>query len=101
MGGNDAAVVLSDCVVDAVAPKLFGSSMANTGQVCCAIKRIFVHESIHDKLVEKMTECAKGAKVGDGFDEATQFGPLNNKMQFDRVDMLVEDAKKNGATIHA
>jgi len=99
LGGNDAAIILDDVDVDKIAPRVFGSAMANTGQICCAIKRAYVHEKVYDRFVERLAQCAREAKVGDGFEEGVQYGPLNNQMQFERVKELVEDAKKNGATI--
>merc|ERR1712039_98468 len=56
-------------------------------------KRCYVHESIHDQVVEELVKCAKRAKFGDGFAEGTQFGPVNNKMQFDKVMGIIEDTK--------
>jgi len=101
LGGNDAAVVLPGSNVKKLAPQLFGGAMRNTGQVCVAIKRLYVHESQYEEMVTELAACAKAAKVGDGMDEGTQYGPINNKMQFDRVSELVEDARKAGATIAA
>jgi acyl-CoA reductase-like NAD-dependent aldehyde dehydrogenase len=93
-GGNDAAIVLPDADPATVAPGLFGGAFANSGQICCAIKRCYVHESIHDKVVDELVKHAKKAKFGDGFTEGVQFGPLNNKMQFDKVMGILEDTKK-------
>merc|ERR1719265_126492 len=77
-------------------------AMQNTGQVCVAIKRCFVPETMHDEFVKELSTCAKEAVVGDGFKKGVQFGPINNKMQFERVRELVEDAKKTpGAKIEA
>ena len=59
--------------------------MANTGQVCCAVKRMYVHEDVYDKVVDKLVECANNAKLGDGFEEGVEYGPLNNSMQFEKV----------------
>merc|ERR1719384_8359 len=73
----------------------------NSGQLCVAVKRCFVPEKMHDEFLEELASLAKAAKVGDGFKEGVEFGPVNNKMQFDRVSELVEDAKKAGAVIHA
>lgn len=102
LGGNDAAVVLSDADVKEVAPQIFQNAMMNTGQVCIAVKRAYVHESKYNEFVDAVTEAAKQSQAvfGDGFKDGMMFGPLNNKMQFDRVNELVEDAKKNGAKIH-
>jgi len=85
--------------VDDVAPKLFAYAFANSGQVCIAIKRLYVHESIYDKLCAALVKEALKAKVGPGFEKGVQYGPINNKMQFDRVVSLVNDAKKNGGRI--
>merc|ERR1712032_183801 len=63
-------------------------------------KRCYVHESIHDQIVEELVECAKRAKFGDGFAEGTQYGPINNKMQFDKVMGIIDDTKSvQGAKI--
>lgn len=78
---------------------VFSGAFSNTGQICCAIKRAFVHESIYDEFVEAIANEAKAAKMGDGFDPSTEFGPLNNSMQFEKVQDIVEDAKASGAKI--
>jgi acyl-CoA reductase-like NAD-dependent aldehyde dehydrogenase len=101
LGGNDAAIVLDDVKIDAVAEKLFWGAFQNCGQVCSAIKRIYVPEKLYSPLVEKLAALAQGVKVGDGFSDGVQMGPLNNKPQFERVSMLVEDAKRRGARIAA
>jgi len=92
-GGNDAAIVLPDSDPKLVAKGLFDGAFQNSGQVCCAIKRAYVHESIHDEVVEELVRCAKNAKFGDGMKEDTEYGPLNNKMQFDKVMNLIKDTK--------
>lgn len=93
-GGNDAAIVLPDCDPAEMAPQLFQGAFNNSGQICCAVKRCYVHESIHDKLVDELVKCAKKAKFGDGFDKDIEYGPINNKMQFDKVMGFLEDTKK-------
>jgi acyl-CoA reductase-like NAD-dependent aldehyde dehydrogenase len=99
LGGNDAAIVLDDVAVDAVAEKLIAGAFMNCGQVCSAIKRVYVPEKLYSPLVDRLAALAKAIKVGDGFTEGVQMGPLNNKPQFERVSMLVEEAKKKGARI--
>jgi len=93
-GGNDAAIVLPDCDPEKVAPGLFAGAFANSGQICCAIKRCYVHESIHDQVVDELVKCAKKARFGDGMQSDVTYGPVNNKMQFDKVMNLVEETKK-------
>mmetsp|Transcript_32166 Transcript_32166/g.72980 ORF Transcript_32166/g.72980 Transcript_32166/m.72980 type:complete len:528 (-) Transcript_32166:14-1597(-) len=103
LGGNDPAIVLPDVDPREVAPKIFGGAMFNTGQVCVAIKRVFVHESQYEGMVDAMKEQAiKGkSRMNDGMVQGTRFGPINNKMQLARVEELVEDAKKSGARVVA
>jgi acyl-CoA reductase-like NAD-dependent aldehyde dehydrogenase len=103
LGGNDPAIVLPDADIKSVAPQIFGRAMFNTGQVCVAVKRVFVHESQYDEMVEGMKQAAEGAAgaMGDGLDKSTRFGPINNKMQLERVEGLVADAVKDGATVVA
>ncbi|HWN38220.1 MAG TPA: aldehyde dehydrogenase family protein, partial [Gammaproteobacteria bacterium] len=98
LGGNDPAIVLDDVDAKAVAKKIFFASFVNSGQVCMAIKRIYAHESIYEKLCDALVEEAKKAKVGNGLDPGTEFGPVQNKMQYDKVIDIINDTKKAGAT---
>ena len=99
LGGNDAAIILADVDPAAVAQKIFWGAFENSGQICSAIKRVYVPEQMYKALLDNLGEIAKGVKVGDGLEAGTQLGPINNKMQFERVTELVEDAKKHGAKI--
>jgi acyl-CoA reductase-like NAD-dependent aldehyde dehydrogenase len=101
LGGNDPAIVFDDVDVAAAAPLLFWSSFTNSGQVCLAAKRIYVHERIHDDVVDAMAEIAGSVVVGDGLAEGTHLGPINNRPQFDRVSGLVGDAVAAGARVAA
>lgn len=96
LGGNDAAIVLDDVDPKVVAPKLFFAGFVNSGQVCMAIKRIYAHEKIYDALCEALAEEARKWKVGDGFDPATKLGPIQNRMQYDKVRDVIEDTRKVG-----
>jgi len=101
LGGNDPAIVLPDADIKKVGPQIFGRAMFNTGQVCVAVKRVFVHESQYDEMVDVMKSAAEKAQTtfGDGMNPKSRFGPINNKMQLERVDGLVQDAIKDGASI--
>jgi acyl-CoA reductase-like NAD-dependent aldehyde dehydrogenase len=99
LGGNDAAILLGDIDVKATAQKVFWGAFENSGQICSAIKRVYVPENLYSSVVAELQEIAKSVKVGNGLEAGTQLGPLNNKMQYDRVNELVADAKKNGAKI--
>jgi acyl-CoA reductase-like NAD-dependent aldehyde dehydrogenase len=98
LGGNDPAIVLDDADPVEVADKIFQQAFANNGQVCSAIKRVYVPESLHDEVVEALAEKARTIKVGDGAEEGTELGPINNRPQYDRVSELVADALAGGAT---
>lgn len=99
LGGNDPAIVLADADPKAIAKRLFWGAFTNSGQVCTAIKRVYVHESIHDELVQLMAEIARQTKVGNGMEAGTALGPINNKAQFNRIKELVDDTKKHGGKI--
>jgi acyl-CoA reductase-like NAD-dependent aldehyde dehydrogenase len=94
LGGNDAAIVLDDVDPRAIARPIFWAAFANSGQICVAIKRLYVHDKIYEPLCEELAEIARTVKVGDGLDPATEIGPLQNQMQFDRVRGILEDTKK-------
>jgi acyl-CoA reductase-like NAD-dependent aldehyde dehydrogenase len=97
LGGNDAAIVLDDAPLDAISDKLFWGAFANTGQVCSAIKRLYVPERRLDAVVQALADKARSVRVGDPMEEGTQLGPVNNRPQFDRVCELVADAIASGA----
>jgi acyl-CoA reductase-like NAD-dependent aldehyde dehydrogenase len=98
LGGNDPAILLDDIDPATIGAKLFKAAFANNGQVCSAIKRVYVPEALYDDVVESLAEKARAAKVGDGSVAGTELGPINNRPQLDRVSMLVADAIASGAT---
>jgi acyl-CoA reductase-like NAD-dependent aldehyde dehydrogenase len=99
LGGNDALIVLDDVDPKETAPKVFGAAMQNAGQVCIAAKRIYVHESIYDAMCDELAKCANEAVVGDGLEQGTQMGPLQNKAQFEKVLGFIEAGRKDGKII--
>lgn len=99
LGGNDAAIVLPDADVAAFAPRIFGGAFINSGQTCAAIKRLYVHDSIYDDMCAALKSIAESTPVGNGLDETVMMGPLQNRMQYEKVVALVEDAKRHGARI--
>ncbi|MFG1653299.1 aldehyde dehydrogenase family protein [Micromonospora sp. NPDC049275] len=101
LGGNDPAIVLDDADPHAVAPQLFRYAFENNGQLCSAIKRVYVPERLHDDLVGAMAKLAAEARVGNGFEASVQFGPVNNRPQLERIIDLVADARDRGAHIAA
>jgi acyl-CoA reductase-like NAD-dependent aldehyde dehydrogenase len=73
--------------------------MVNSGQVCLAIKRVYVPEAIYEAMCEELVALAQAAVVGDGLDPATQYGPLQNKVQFEKVKGFLDDAHRHGKVI--
>jgi acyl-CoA reductase-like NAD-dependent aldehyde dehydrogenase len=99
LGGNDAAIVLDDVNPKETAPKLFQGAFQNNGQVCIAMKRLYVHESIYDEMCNELAALADNAVIGDGLQQGTQIGPLQNKMQYDKVKEILDTAKRDGKVI--
>jgi len=99
LGGNDAAIVLDDADVESVAPRIFLGAYGNTGQICVATKRLYVHDAIYDAFRDKLHALIQAGKVGDGREEGVMFGPLQNKRQYDRVRALVDDARAEGLRV--
>lgn len=99
LGGNDAAIVLPDADVKAVAPQVFAFSFFNSGQVCAVIKRLYVHDSLYDAMCEELAALAAGSKVASGRDAGAHFGPVQNRAQFDKVRTYVEQAARDGRVV--
>jgi acyl-CoA reductase-like NAD-dependent aldehyde dehydrogenase len=98
LGGNDPAIVLDDADPAKVSRAIFAAAFNNNGQVCSAIKRVYVPESIYGDVLEGLTAEAAAVQVGDGTVPGTKLGPINNAPQFARVKELVSDALSHGAT---
>jgi acyl-CoA reductase-like NAD-dependent aldehyde dehydrogenase len=100
LGGNDPAIILKDAKLDeAVITRLRMGILRAAGQVCSAIKRVYVHESRYDELVEKLTKEFQRVVVGDGIQPDVTMGPLNNKAQFDYINGLLERTAASGANV--
>ena len=99
LGGNDAAIVLDDADIPIVAPKIFKAAMHNSGQVCIAAKRIYVHSSRHDELCDALARLANEAVVGDGLEQGSTMGPVQNKQQFEKIKALLAETRTEGRVI--
>jgi acyl-CoA reductase-like NAD-dependent aldehyde dehydrogenase len=99
LGGNDAGIVLPGTDPAAIAENLFWGAFINTGQTCAALKRLYVHDSIYEEVIEALKGVAEKMPMGNGLDEANVLGPVQNKKQFDIVSGLVEDAKSRGGRV--
>ena len=96
LGGNDAAIVLDDVDVSKVAESIFAAAMTNSGQICMAAKRVYAPRNKYGDLVEALGALADKAVVGDGLEQGTQYGPIQNDMQFKKVVEYYNDGVANG-----
>lgn len=94
LGGNSACIVCPDVDIEKVAPLVAISAFYNSGQLCVASKRLYVHESIYDEFKAKLVEVVKGWKIGGG--EGVMVGPVQNGMQYEIVKGYFEDCAVNG-----
>jgi acyl-CoA reductase-like NAD-dependent aldehyde dehydrogenase len=99
LGGNDAAIVLDDVNVKEVAAKIYQGAMVNSGQVCLAIKRVYVPDALYEAMCAELTALAGATVVGDGLDATTEMGPLQNKVQYEKVKEFLDDARLHGKVI--
>jgi len=99
MGGNDAAIVMPDADWQAIIPQLFWGAIGNSGQWCVGIKRLYVHRTFHPAFVAAFVEYAKQQKMGNGLDPEVMVGPVQNKMQFEKIKGFLADIKRNGQKV--
>lgn len=99
LGGNDAAIVLDDADPKLAARKVYDGAMANAGQICVAVKRAYVPRQMYDEFCDEVARLANNAIVDDGSKQGTTMGPIQNKMQFDKVCSLLVDARRQGKII--
>lgn len=96
LGGNDAAIVLTDAEIDEATDGLLRTSFKNAGQVCISSKRIIVESAIYDDFVAAFKEKLAGLHVGYGMDEATDIGPVHNKAQHQIALQWRDEAVRTG-----
>lgn len=98
LGGNDPAIVFPDVDIEATAKDLFWAAFANTAQICIAVKRLYIHEDIYEPFTKALVDYAATVKIGDGAQQGTGIGPIQNRQQYERVRALIDDAKAEGLT---
>jgi phenylacetaldehyde dehydrogenase len=101
LGGKSPAIIFPDADLERAIPGTASAIFFNTGQCCCAGSRLFVHESVYDKVVRGVSDIASGISLGHGTDPATQMGPLVSEEQFERVTGFIDSGIKQGATVAA
>jgi len=100
LGGNDAAVILGDAVLDDThLDRLYAAIFDTTGQICMNAKRVYVHRSRLDEVVAGLAQRLEKAVIGYGLDEGTTMGPLHSPVQKAFVAELIEEAKESGADV--
>ena len=99
LGGKSPVIVCADADLDKAVPVAAMSVFANSGQICIAGSRLFVERSVHDQFVERLATYAKGLRIGDGIDPATEIGPLVSEKQLQRVASYLEAGTAEGATL--
>lgn len=99
LGGNDPAIILPDVDVDKAVERLGEAAFRRAGQVCFAVKRVYVPRSLATEFIEKFSNRIDRIAVGDPLDPDASMGPVNNQAQYDRVDALVEGARAAGRDV--
>ena len=99
LGGKDPTYVCDDADPQIAATSLADGAMYNTGQSCCSVERIYVHEKNHEAFIAAFVKTVKGFKTGDPMSEDTYIGPLTRAAQLDVLDAQVADAKAKGARL--
>jgi acyl-CoA reductase-like NAD-dependent aldehyde dehydrogenase len=99
LGGNDVAIVLDDADPAEVAAKIYGAATFNAGQTCMAAKRLYVPSAMLDDIGERLAALASATVLGDGLDPGTQMGPIQNKMQFDKLQDLMAATQGEGTVL--
>jgi acyl-CoA reductase-like NAD-dependent aldehyde dehydrogenase len=99
LGGNDAAIILDDADVNAVAPSIFRGATMNSGQICLAVKRVYAPRSMVDALCDALGKLASEAVIGDGLQQGTTIGPIQNKAQFEKLLGFIAEARVDGTIV--
>ena len=99
LGGNDAAIVLDDADISAVAARVYSAAFMNAGQICFATKRVYVPDSMLAAFVEALVNLANASRLGDGLESTTTLGPVQNKAQYDKVRAFIDEAREHGTVI--
>ena len=97
LGGKDPAYVRDDVDVGWAAEEIVDGAVFNSGQSCCAIERVYVHEAIHDSFIDEVKRVLRGYKLGDPFDKSTHLGPVISERSKATIEAHVKDACQKGA----
>ena len=101
LGGHAPVIVLEDADLDKAVEGVISSKFRNAGQTCVCSNRVYVHESIYEVFIEKLTKQVRTLKVGNGLNEGVDIGPLINQDAVDKVMSQIDDALNKGAKLEA
>lgn len=96
-GGNDAGIIVPGLDVAKHVENLFWGAFLNMGQTCACLKRLYVHEDDYEKVMNALAEYSSHIPMGNGAEETNVLGPIQNKMQYDKIQDLIRDSENIGA----
>jgi len=96
LGGSDPMIVWKDAPLEKAVEGAIRGRFYNAGQICTAVKRLYLHEAIADRFLEQLERRVQSIRVGNGMDPATEMGPLQNRPQLERITSLVEELRADG-----
>uniref|UniRef100_A0A667YEI9 Alpha-aminoadipic semialdehyde dehydrogenase n=1 Tax=Myripristis murdjan TaxID=586833 RepID=A0A667YEI9_9TELE len=99
LGGNNAIIVFEDADLNLVVPSAVFASVGTAGQRCTTTRRLMLHESVHDTVVERVAKAYKQVRIGDPWDRNTLYGPLHTKQAVEQYLAAIEKAKQQGGTL--
>jgi acyl-CoA reductase-like NAD-dependent aldehyde dehydrogenase len=99
LGGKDPVYVCDDVEIAGTAAAVADGAFYNTGQSCCSVERVYIHESIYDAFVAAFVSTVKGFKIGKPLDDDTYIGPLTRTPQIGVLETQIADAKRKGARV--
>lgn len=99
LGGNDAALILDDADLENVGPRVFGSAIGNSGQICIAVKRVYAPRAMVDPLCDIFARLVGEVVVGDGLNQGTTMGPVQNRAQYDKLVALLDETRSVGTIV--
>ena len=100
LGGNDATIICADADLEKAAEAVvLGRLARGNGQICCAVKRIFVDSTVYEQFADLLVEKTKALKMGDQLAEDTDVGPLISTSAAEQVEAVINDAVKSGAKL--
>jgi acyl-CoA reductase-like NAD-dependent aldehyde dehydrogenase len=98
LGGKDPAYIRPDVDLKWAAEEIVDGAIFNSGQSCCSVERVYVHEQIYDDFASAVQDVLKGYQLGDPFDKKTHVGPVVSKRSADTIKSHIQDALDKGAT---